>query len=145
MQKLEKKMRSQWTIKKTKDWWLGWPLLFKMYAWPKFHGSSPYNFWENDLNEKLHKNLPNQWTLKNRSRLNIDGSFELRSPRCTHDWSFMASPYSFWKNDLYAKTQQEFTQWVWQTRVWHWYQKRNTYVSLLLCRSDKNKACRHIG
>ena len=23
-----------------------------MHAWPKFHGSSPYNFWENDLNTK---------------------------------------------------------------------------------------------
>ena len=23
-----------------------------MYAWPKFHGSSPYSFWENDLNTK---------------------------------------------------------------------------------------------
>ena len=31
---------------------LCWPLLFKIYAWPKFHGSSPYTFWANDLNAK---------------------------------------------------------------------------------------------
>ena len=23
-----------------------------MYAWPTFYGSSPYKFWENDLNVK---------------------------------------------------------------------------------------------
>ena len=31
---------------------VGLILLFKMYAWPKFHGSSSYIFRENDLNMK---------------------------------------------------------------------------------------------
>ena len=37
-------------------WW-GSAALFKMYAYPKFHGSSTLSFWEKDLNAKTWQNF----------------------------------------------------------------------------------------
>ena len=49
-----------------------------------FHGSSPYSFSEKDLNAKTRQ------IIKIRSRLSIDGEFQLYFSRCIHDLSFMA-------------------------------------------------------
>ena len=49
-----------------------------------------------------------QGNLKSMSRLKIERRVDLYSSNCMHDPSFMAlSPYSFWENDLNAKTQQK--------------------------------------
>ena len=40
--------------------------------------------------QKVDNNLRSQWKVKSRSRLSIDGSFELHSSRCMQDQSFMA-------------------------------------------------------
>ena len=89
--KLEKKLRSQWTVKsrsRLNDY--DWPFLFKMYAWPKFHGSSPYSFWDNNLNTKTPRKLPKSMNRKKLVKtVDLWLSYVCFS-RCLHDRSFMA-------------------------------------------------------
>ena len=101
-----------------------------MYAWPKFHGSSPYSLWENDLNAKNSKK--SQWTVKGRSCLKIEHRVDLNSSWCMHDPSFMAPV-------LIISEKMTSTQKSLRGLRWRWRQKSNTYVLLLLRRQDKNR------
>ena len=82
-----------------------------MYAWPKFHSSSPFGFWEDDLNAKKNwQNLKKQWTVKCRLRLNFDESIKLLFTKCMHDPSFIALALIVCeKSHLNPNTQQKFT------------------------------------
>ena len=63
-------------------------LTFTLQDVSKFHGSSPYNFRENDLNAKTRRKSVNH--KKSRSSLKIECRVDLNSSRCMHDPSFMA-------------------------------------------------------
>ena len=75
-----------------------------MYAWPKFHGSSPYSFWENDLYAKTWKK-------------SVNSKKQVKNQNWTKGWPLLkmnawpkfhgSSPYSFWENDLKARTRQK--------------------------------------
>ena len=74
---------------KTQYWIWGWPLLFKMYAWLKFHSSSPHSFWENDLNAETRQKISKSVNHESRSILKTDGWFHVCSLRCLTYPSFM--------------------------------------------------------
>ena len=60
-----------------------------MYSCPKFYGSSPYNFRENDLNAKTQQNF----AVSELRKVGQDSVFMVGSgfsSRCIHDLSFMA-------------------------------------------------------
>ena len=111
-------MPSQWTIKVGQDsmpmvgltftlWdvclthvsWL-WPLWF-LKKWPKLQNST--------------KNFQSQRILNSRSRLSIDGSFELHSSsRCMHDPSFLALALTVSENMTYR--QKNSTKCYWSVK-----------------------------
>ena len=80
-----------------------------MYAWPKFHGSSPYSFWENDLNAKTQQKFTLPPTTQEKQYICLASALQVRQklieymPLC---WSWHFS--NFWSRTLIFYTLSVF-------------------------------------
>ena len=124
-QKLNKNLQSQWTVERRSR--ISSAGSFELHSsWcmhdPSFMALALIVSEKMTYMQKLDKNLHSQWTIKRRSRISSDGSFELHSFWCMHDLSFMALA-------LIVSEKMTYTQKLNKNLQSQWTAKRRSRIS----------------